>query len=128
MDVGATFIADGEPPEAVEPGQRALHDPAVASQLLAAVDALAGDAHLDVAPATGAPLRRIIISLVGMQLVGPSTGTASGSADGRDRIERRLEHEVVVAVGPADQAGERRAGSVDHNMALRARFAAIRRV
>src|SRR5262245_10880415 len=43
MDVRPALIADGQPPEAVEPGQRALDDPAVPTEALAGVDALAGD-------------------------------------------------------------------------------------
>ena len=43
MDVGAPLVPDGEASEAVEPGEGALDDPAVAARLVAALDALAGD-------------------------------------------------------------------------------------
>ena len=49
MDVGTPFIANGEATIAVEPGQGALDDPATATQALAGVDALAGEADPDVA-------------------------------------------------------------------------------
>ena len=51
MDVGAALIADRQPAEAVEPGQGALHDPAMPTQAFAGVDAFAGDADPDVTPA-----------------------------------------------------------------------------
>ena len=126
MNVGTTLVADGEAAEAVEPSERALDDPAVPAQLLAAVDAASSDARLDVALASDPPAHRIVIGLVGMQLVGPAARATSGTADGRDRVQGRFEQEMVVAIGRAQETGERRPVSVDHNMALRARFAAIR--
>lgn len=53
MDVGATLIADAQPPEAVEPAQGALDDPAVAPERLARLDAAAGD------PPPDAPVGRV---------------------------------------------------------------------
>jgi len=47
MDIGAAFIADGEPAETVEPSQRALGHPAVAAEPFAAVEAAAGDPRRD---------------------------------------------------------------------------------
>jgi hypothetical protein len=46
-DVGARLVADGQPAEAAEPGQRARDDPAMASRTLAALDAAPRDAILD---------------------------------------------------------------------------------
>jgi hypothetical protein len=50
MDVGASFVADGEATKAVKPGERALHDPAVASEPLARLDAPPCDARDDGKP------------------------------------------------------------------------------
>ncbi len=127
MDVGATFVTNGEAAEAIEPGERAFDDPAVAAELLAAVDATPGDTRLDVTlPATG-PAAAMIERLVGVELIGPTAGPPAGALDGRNGIEHRFQHQAVVPVGRAQEAGERRARAVDHKMALRARFAAIRR-
>ena len=52
VDVLPTLVADREPAEVAEPGQRAFDHPAVAAQARAGVDALAGDPDLD-----GRPLR-----------------------------------------------------------------------
>lgn len=47
VDVGATLVADRQTAEAVEPSVGAPHDSAVAPELLASFDALAGDARHD---------------------------------------------------------------------------------
>ena len=48
MEIGPSLVADGQPPEAGEPGEGTFHHPAMLPQPLAGVDALAGDAGLDV--------------------------------------------------------------------------------
>jgi hypothetical protein len=52
-DVGPTFVADDDPPEAGEPCQGALDFPAVAAEPFAVFDAAARDAGNDGAPAAG---------------------------------------------------------------------------
>src|SRR3712207_7186573 len=52
----------------------------------------------------------------------------SRALDWRDAIEQVLEDHRVVPIGAAQPDRERDAPSVDHTMALRARFAAICRV
>ncbi len=128
MDVGAALVADGQAAEAVEPGQRALDDPAVPAEPVPALDTPPSNARFDVTPAAGPAAGRIIISLVGVQLIGSAAGSSGGTPDRRDGIECGFEHQAVVPVGRAQQAGQRRAPAVNHNMALRARFATIGRV
>ncbi len=70
----------------------------------------------------------MVISLVGMQLVGPAPWATRSMPHRRDRIEGGRQHQAVVPVGAAQAQAERCPRPVDHNMALRARFAAIRRV
>jgi hypothetical protein len=55
VDVGAPLVADGEALEAVEPGERSLHDPSVSAKPLAGFHAAPGDARFDGA---GAEARR----------------------------------------------------------------------
>ncbi len=128
MDVGAALVADGEAAEAVEPGERPFDDPAVAAEPVAALDPAPGDARFDVAAAATATAAAMVKGLVGVQLVRPAPWSPARPLDRRDGIEHRLQHHAVVPVGRAQEAGERRAVPVDHNMALRARFAAVRRV
>ena len=128
MDIGAPFIANRQPPIAVEPGQGALDHPAMPTESFAGVDALAGDAHPDVAAAQGLAAARIVIPLVGMQLGGALAAPSVRLPDRRNGIDQVREDDGVMAVGAGEEAGERDAGPVAHNVALRARFAAIRRV
>ena len=126
MEISPPFVAHAQPPEVVEPGQGAFHHPAMATQTLAGIDPLAGDADADVAAGQRLPATRDVIGFVGMQLVRPFAALPTGARDGRDGIEQLLENTGVVAVGAGQERGEGTATSVDHNMALRARFCAIR--
>ena len=99
MDIGPSLIADGQPAVPVEPGQGALHHPAMAAQPLAGVDAFAGDAHPDVALGKRPATARDVVGLVGMQLVRALAAPAVGLLDRRDGIEQLLEDDRVVAVG-----------------------------
>src|SRR5918998_4590552 len=84
MDVGPAFVADSQAAIAIEPGEGALDDPAVPSQTLARVDALAGDAHPDVPSSQRCPAARIVVALVGMELGGALTAPSIRLLDGRN--------------------------------------------
>jgi hypothetical protein len=64
MDVLASFIADGETAEAVEPRQCALNHPPVVSQSLADVHTAAGNPGHNGAPPAFGPAATMVISLV----------------------------------------------------------------
>jgi len=128
MDVGASFVADGQPAEAMEPGQGALHHPTVSTQALAGVDALAGDAHPDVASGQRLAAAGDVRGLIGMQFGGPLASLSGRGLGRRDGVEQVLKDNRVVAVGPRQERGQRDSGALDHKMALRARFAPIRRI
>jgi hypothetical protein len=120
MDIRSPLIAHAQAAEVIEPGQRALNDPPMAAQAHAGVDALAGDAHLDVATAQGPTAARIVIALVGMELVRPLAPLTCRRLYGRDDIEEVLEQHRVMPLGTAQERGEREASAVSHTMALRA--------
>src|SRR5918912_3652429 len=126
MDVGAALVADREPTILGQPGQRALHHPAMPSQALAALDALARNAHLDVAPPQGPATARNVVRLVRVQLVRACAGPSTGALEGGNAVQQGLKDGGLVLVGPREHHRERDAAAVHHNMALRARFAAIR--
>src|SRR5258708_23028519 len=95
MDLRAQLVTDGEPAEAIEPGQRALHHPAMPSESLARFDAPAGDPRDDAALAAGGATARGVVALVGIQLVrAPARPTASPPplADRRSGTEQRPQH------------------------------------
>ena len=126
MDISPPFVADREAPEAIEPGERALDDPAVATQAVAGVDAFTRNADLDVATAQGGSAPRIVIALIRMEFDRPLASLSGGRLGRGDGIQQQLEDLRVVAIGSSQERGKREAAPLDHNMALRARFAPIR--
>ena len=128
MDVCPTLIANGQAAELPEPGQGPFDHPAVPSQPLARVDPFARNAHLDVAAGQGSSAAPDVVGLVGMELGGSFAGSSPWSLDRRDGIEEGLEDRAVMGIGPGQAPGEGYPSAVRNNMALRARFAAVRRV
>ena len=129
VDVGAAFVSDGETAEAGEPGEGALHHPAVPAEAFGAFDTPPGDTRCDAPFAALPAAAAVIMGLVGVQLARtPPRAATFARAYGRDGIKRRSEHAAVVAIGPAQGDTERGAASVGDHVPLRARLAAIRRV
>lgn len=128
VEVSVTFVADGEAPELIDPGEGPLDHPSVLAEMLGAVDAPPGDAGRD------APLAQVlaaaveVVALVGVELFWPLAGTATPLANRVERIDHRGQRHAVVPVGPGQDDGERQALSVDHDVPLGARLAAISRV
>lgn len=128
MDVIASLVANPESSEAAEPGQRALGNPTMTPKSLFRLDTPPRDATLDApSPQCLATLCEVV-SLVGVELLGTLPRTTSGALDWLDGIDQFLEEHRVVDVGRREPRRERDALAFDHNMALRARFAAIRRI
>ncbi len=128
MDILAALVADRQPPEMVKPRHRALHDPAVPSQARLILDTLAGDADPDAAPRQEAAAAAHVVPFVGVQFLRALAPSPIRLPDRWDGGEQRLEDGRVRALGPGQPCGQRDPGPIDHHMALRARFAAIRRV
>ena len=129
MDIGAAFVTDHQPTEPVEPPQTALNHPAEVAEVLTGVDARPSNAWTDATLAQGLAIRAGGIGFVGVQLGGPLAGptrTSTWSMDRLDRIDYVFEERTFVDVGSREPDGEWGAPAVDHKMALRARFAAIR--
>jgi hypothetical protein len=86
-DVGPALVADRQPTEAGEPGERAFDNPAVPTQPFAALDPAPRDAGNDAALATGAAATAVVVAFIGVQLSRASPrpahcrigGTASSS-------------------------------------------------
>src|SRR3989440_741258 len=128
MDLRAALVAHGEAAELGQPGQRTLHDPAVAAQAGAALDALAGNAALDPPPPQGDPTGRAVIRLVGVQLVRTLAGPSAGPLDRLDAIDQLGQDAPIRPIGRRQPHGEGDAMALDHDVALAARLAAIRRI
>ena len=128
MDVISSLIANLQPTMAIEPGQCPLHHPAVAPEALAGVDAPPGNARSDASLSQGLPTAGEVIGFVRVQLVRSLPRSPSRTFDRFNGIDRRLQHLGVMDIGRRLGYGERDPVSVCHNMALRARFAAICRI
>jgi hypothetical protein len=131
VDVIPPLIAHREPAVAGEPGQCAFHHPAMASQALTRLDTTPSDARLYAPLPQAFAAAREIVALVGMQLLrtlARPAGTTTGLLDRRDGVHGLLQDLRVVDVGGREDYRERDAPSVRNNMALRSRFAFIRRI
>src|SRR5438067_2475825 len=95
MDIRPSLIANPQAAEAREPREGPLHHPAVAAQLLAALDAAAGDARRNAPLPTRRSAVRGIIALVGVQLGGPPPRAAQRALDRRDRVQHRRQGEAI---------------------------------
>jgi len=120
MNIGPPLVADGQPAEAVEPGERTLHHPAVTAAARARVDPLARDADADVALAQGTATAGNVVGLVGVQLGRALAPPSIGLLDRGHGIEQIREDGAVVPIGAAQERGERDPGAVAHKVALRA--------
>ena len=120
MHRSLAFVAYLQTPKAVEPTVRALHHPAMTAQLLAAVHAPSCNAVQNAALSECIAQSLAIVALVRMNFHRP--------ARKRDRVNRLDEHLAVGGVGCRVQDRQWQPVSVYHKMALRALFAAIRRV
>lgn len=131
VNVQPTLVTDDQPLELVEPCQRTLYHPPVPTQPLAALYSFASDARND-APlfeSTSAPFK--VVPFICVQLAGslPSSSTEhSPLLDGLYSIHHISESVGVMNVGRRTDYSERYPCGFDHNMALRARFAFIRRI
>jgi hypothetical protein len=105
-----------------------LHDPAVTPQLCARLDALARYPRRDATPSQCVPVVARVIRFIGVQLRGAFTWATSRALDGADGVNRFFHHLAVMHVRAGQSYRERNAFALDHKMALRALFAAIRRL
>ena len=125
MDVGAALIANCQPAKAIEPSETAFDDPAMAAKFLLALNASTGNARQNAAASTSFATARIIIAFVGVALPRPAQRTSRFSRNGRNGIEHFFKHGAVVNICTSQTYGERCAAPVRHQVAFRARLAAI---
>ena len=118
MDFGPTVVADEQPFELVEPGERTLDDPAMAAKAGAMPGSAAGDLWLDPALAELAAVAVVVVAAVGADPVGPAARTADAAAHRRDPFDERDQLGDVVAVAARERPGERDPGRVDQEVVL----------
>jgi hypothetical protein len=122
------LISDPQPSEAVQPCSRALYYPTIAAQPLAAVTPTSRNPRLYPSAAKLPAQSLRVIRFVGVQFVRPLSWPTSPMSYRLNSIYAAKHHPRVVHVRPAYDCRQWDAFGFDHKMALRARFAAIRRI
>ena len=118
MDVVSAFVVDGQATEAAQPSVCAHDDPAVTSEALAAFHPAPGDAGLDATGAAHVAAARVVVALIGVQLVrSPPSSTASAAVHQRDGVQHGHEHLAIALVGRSGQHAERRAPGINDDVA-----------
>lgn len=97
VKVGVSLPANAQPPELVQPGEAALHDPTLAAEPRAVFFATPGDQGLDAPSPELAAVLVVVIATVGEQPI-----RAGPLGERREAIDQRQELGDVVAV-PAGQ-------------------------
>jgi hypothetical protein len=128
MDVCQLFVPNPQPSEAVQPRSSALHHPAVAPQPLAGVNPPPRNAWLYASAAKLLAQGARIVRLVRVQPRRAPSRSAPPLTYRRNGVNAAQHHPGIVHVGAALHDRERDAVGFDHQMALRARFPAIRRI
>lgn len=126
MDICAPLIPDFQASEAIQPGVSPLHHPTVATEPLLRLNPFASDTRLDATPAQSGSVLLRLIPFVRVQLVWTFSRSSSGTLDRVDRIHSGFEHGRLIDIGSGQEDSERDSLPIDHKVALRALFAAIR--
>lgn len=116
MHVGAPLVAHQQASEAVQPGEAALHNPALTPQAGAVLRAATGDLRPDAAGPQPAAVGVVVVTPVGEQTVRATAWRPDAAAHRRHGVEQRQQLGDVVAVATGQQAGERDAGGVDEQV------------
>ena len=128
MNIIQPLISNPQSAITVEPTPRPLNYPAMSAQSLTAIYPFAGY------PYSYAPLCHrsaaswIVIPFVTVQFLRSLTGASFRSLNRFNCIKHQSKHLRIVNISRSLLHRERDTFSFDHNMALRARFAAIRRI
>jgi hypothetical protein len=107
VKVWVALPANAKPSELVQPGEAALHDPALGAQPRAVLFATSGDQGLDAASPELAAVLVEVIAPVGEQPIGAPARAAHPAGDRDDAIDQGQELGDVVAV-PAGQGDRQR--------------------
>ena len=127
MDLGSAVVADEQSLVLVEPGEGALHDPAVTADPGAVLGLAARDLGLDLALPEQPPVLVVVVAAVGGHAVGSPAGTADRAAHRRYAVDERDQLGDVVTVAAGDRPRERCSVAVDKEVVLRPGAAAVDR-
>jgi hypothetical protein len=99
MNVRPPLVPHDEAPKPMNPRERPLDDPSIATESRARLDAFARDPRRDAAHAGRDAEGAIIVGFVRVELLRPTPGTTARAADGRHGVQHRDEHLPLVKVG-----------------------------
>jgi hypothetical protein len=111
-------VADEQPLEVVQPGERALHHPAGAAKPGAVLGLAAGDLGRDPAVAELAAVLVVVVAAVAGHALGPAARAADLAAHRWHRVDERDQLGDVVAVAARDLPGERDPRRVNQKVVL----------
>jgi hypothetical protein len=112
------FVAGAQASQVVQPRERALHDPPLAPEMRAVLDAAAGNHGLDAARPQLAPVLVVVIATVGQDAIGALARPADLARDRADRVDQRQQLGDVVAVAAGQRDRQRNPVAVGQQVVL----------
>jgi hypothetical protein len=126
MNIFPTFISDPQTAITVQPGEGAFHHPTMLSQTNSFVDSAATQSVDNASISQGLAMPVAVVAFIPMQFFGTVSPFSIWTRQLGNGIHHLQEHGDVTHIGRGVSDYERDSFSFDHNMALRARFSAIR--
>lgn len=126
MNIFPTFISDTQTAITVQPGECAFHHPAMLSQTNSFVDPAATQSMDNASISQSLAMPIAVVAFIPMQFFGPVSAFSIWARQLGNGIHHLQKHGDVTDIGSGVPDYERDSFSFDHNMALRARFSAIR--
>lgn len=128
MHIGVPLLAHTQPLHPVKPRQGALHHPAIAPQSLTRLDAPASDAGNNM-PLPQSPTEvGVVVPLVAVSLRWAPAWSAAWAFDGRNGVDERQCHALVVHICGRQQHSQRQSPAVYDQMVLAACLPSVRRI
>ena len=128
MDVGATFAADAETLELVQPADRPLDDPARRAQSAAVSRSAMGDDRLDVPRPQRGFVRAGVVGPVRLRARRPEARPSALALERRDGVDEEEELGDVMIIRTRERDHQRDALGLREDVVLAAGAPAIRRV
>ena len=125
MDTRATFIPHVEATELMEPGQRALDDPARPAEATAMLGPAFRQLRFNAAAVEGVAMRLRIIAAVALHQVRLAPRPARSTAQWRNAVDEGQQLGDVVTVGGGQPRRKRNPVAVSENVMFRPRLTAI---
>ena len=125
MDIGASFVADREAAEAMEPRDCPFDDPPDDAEAAAMRGAAAREDGDDALREQPIAMRLRVVAAIALEDAGATAGTPAPAADRRERGDQRIELRDVVHIGGGHLGDERDAARIGDEVMFGARLAAI---